>query len=321
MTTHFLARTAERIARWPKAIRIRELQGSIHPDPGKALLLFASPRGGSTWLEEMLATIPRTATIWEPLDQVRNPAFRKVGFWWRQHIPEDADWPEAEACFEDLFSGSMLSPFLLESTTIDKLRDAERLIVKFIRGGMLLPWITRHFDLPKPVLLVRHPCAVVVSMRKHGAWTKFKHRLPKPPPHRYDEKVREMYERLGKVSGEVENLAAIWCLNNTHPLNHPGNDRDWTTITYEELVLRTEDTLRKVFTAWEMEVPAAALEMARRPSRTTRAGSPVTDPMGQLSSWRKHLSSEEQDRILAVVQRSGTDLYGSDILPLRNFTP
>lgn len=292
---------------------LRLLEGRVFVDPTKALLLFASPRGGSTWLEEMLATIPRTATIWEPLDRVRNPEVGKLGFWARQHIPEDADWPEAEQMFMRLFSGQLLSPYLTSSTTPAMLASAERLVVKFVRGNLLLPWVTERFELPKPVLLVRHPCAVVASMKAFGAWDK--NSFEQPPRHRYDGVVRQISDIIGPIHHFEEHLARVWCINNAWILGHPRNGLDWTTVTYEELVLNTEPTLRRIFSAWQMTVPREALEIARRPSRTTRGGNHLADPMAQLEQWRHSLSSVEQERILSIVSRCGVSLYSRELLP------
>jgi hypothetical protein len=250
-----------------------------------------------------------------------NPEVARVGFWWRQHIPQKERWPEAEAMFQDLFAGRMLSYYLMKSTTPAALEQADRLIVKFIRGNLLLPWLVERFELPKPVLLVRHPCAVVASMLHHGAWRNLGGQLPPLEPHRYDDVMRSMIERLGPLKDETEMLAAIWCLNNAYPLLHAGNDRDWTTITYEEMVLRTEDTLAKVFREWKMPIPAQALEIARRPSRSTRSGSPVDDPEALLSGWRKKLSMDQQERIINLVKRVGVDLYDLELMPHRSYTP
>ncbi|MBZ0205145.1 MAG: sulfotransferase [Flavobacteriales bacterium] len=305
--------------RW-LAFRLARLQRYMKTDPSRAILLFASPRGGSTWMEEMLATIPRTATIWEPLDLDRGTGFRELGFGWRQHIPEETRWPEAEELFTCLFSGKLLSPYLAQATTPAELRAADRLIVKFVRGHLLLPWLVKRFSMPKPVLLVRHPCAVVASMMKHGAWDE--HPIPPPLPaaHRYDELVMHYHNIAGTIRTKEEYLAHIWCSTHAYLLKHPLNDKAWTTITYEELLLDTEGTLKKVFAPWGMPVPQAALELSKHPSRTTRPGSPTAQPLDQLTHWRSLLDQGQQDRILGMVERFDVDLYGTDPLPVRRFT-
>lgn len=295
--------------------RLRTMQGQLSVDPTQAILLFASPRGGSTWLEQMLATIPRSATIWEPLDIRNNPPFKEIGFWWRQHIPEGERWPEAEALFMDLFAGRMLSPYLTQSTTPEALAAADRLIVKFVRGNLLLPWLVERFPLPKPVLLVRHPCAVVASMITHGAWNKLEPAPQQIPAHPHDALLRSYLGAMDDTSTIEERYASIWCMSNAHVLTHPGNDRAWTTVYYEDLILNTEATLHRIFEPWGIPVPEQALAMSRKASRTTRGNSAVGDPYAQLRAWERNLAPQAQERILAVVKRFGITTYDHDILP------
>ena len=303
------------------AFRLTRLQQRMHADPTRAILLFASPRGGSTWLEEILGTLPRTATIWEPLDLNHGAGFRALDFGWRQHIPEGTQWPESEELFSRIFSGKVLSPYLAQATTEAELRAADRLIIKFVRGHLLLPWLVERFSLPKPVLLVRHPCAVVASMMKHGAWATHPIPPPRPAAHPHDELVMHYHDIAGPITTKEEYLAFIWCSTHAYLLKHPLNDKAWTTITYEELLLNTEATLRKVFTPWGIPVPQEALEISKRPSRTTPAGSPTAQPMDQLSHWRSKLDQSQQDRILHMLERFDVDLYGYEPLPRKSFTP
>lgn len=310
-----LQRALGRIDHWQLRRRLASLEGRLHVDSSKAILLFASPRGGSTWLEEMLTTIPRTATIWEPLDIRNNPPFKEIGFWWRQHIPEDERWPEAEALFADLFAGRMLSPYLTQSTTPEALEAADRLVVKFVRGNLLLPWLVERFPLPKPVLLVRHPCAVVASMITHGAWNELEPAPLELPRHRHDGLLSGYQQLVGPITTIEERYASIWCMSNAHVLSHPKNNRAWTTVYYEDLILDTEATLQRIFTPWGMAVPEGALAMSRKASRTTRENAQVHDPQGQLRAWKKALSPDAQERILAMVKRFGITTYDHDILP------
>lgn len=310
-----LRRIQGRVQQWRLAQRLASMQGRLQVDPTKAILIFASPRGGSTWLEEMLNTVPRTATLWEPLDLQHNPVFKNVGFWWRQHIPEGARWPEAEKLFADLFAGRMLSPFLTQSTDPKTLEAADRLIVKFVRGNLLLPWLVERFELPKPVYLVRHPCAVVASMITHGAWNKLEPERGLTPPHRYDELLERYHGAVGDISTLEERYASIWCMSNAHLLSHPANDVAWTTVYYEDLILDTEACLARIFAPWGIPIPEEALVMSRKASRTTRGNARVNDPQAQLGAWKERLDPEAQERILAMVKRFGITTYDHDILP------
>lgn len=304
---------------WGKGLALRLVARRPLVDPTRGLVIIASLRGGSTWLEELVRTIPRTATIYEPLDIDQNPAFRRIGFWWRQHIPDDARWPEAEEAFADLLAGRHLTPYLTMTTRMGELLRADRLVFKICRGHLLLPWLIGRFQLPKPVFLIRHPCAVV---RSQMDWERFQGLKPVniPPSHRYDHLYRSQLPLLESCRTLEERLALAWAIDHKYLLDHPLNDVGWTTITYEELMTRPHDTLRKVFTAWGMSVPQAALDNIDRASRTSRATGRL-DPTEQLAKWRKQLTTDQQDRILDTVHRAGVDLYGRDVMPTRTFTP
>jgi len=320
MSASLAHRVFGKLRRTGLALRLKSLEGRLDVDPRRTLLLFAALRGGSTWLEQIARAVPGTATIWEPLDRERVPEVRRLGFNWRQYIPEDASWPEAEELFKRLFSGRMLNPHLAYSSTPDELRKATRLVVKLGRGHLLLPWLIRHFQVPKPVFLVRHPCAVVNSQLKKGAWHTSVIKFD-VPPHRYDEHLKNYEPLLDGINTLEERQAALWCMEHKFLLDHPRNDVDWTTISYEELITRPEPTLEKVFTGWGIPMPGAALDMLRVPSSTTLPGSPLHDVKAQIDQWRHALEPDQVDRILAIVRRFGIDLYDRDPMPHRSFTP
>ena len=76
-----------------------------------ALLICGDPRGGTTWLAELIKLLPETAMLWEPLAVANVKQFKSLGFQWRQYIPEHESWPEAKALFEDLFAADSFNGF------------------------------------------------------------------------------------------------------------------------------------------------------------------------------------------------------------------
>lgn len=78
-------------------------------ETSKHVLLFSDPRGGSTWLAEVLCKATQKPMIFEPLHLKNVSKVREIGFGWRQHIPEDADWPEAKSFFQNLFSKKIIN--------------------------------------------------------------------------------------------------------------------------------------------------------------------------------------------------------------------
>jgi len=130
------------------------------------IVISGTPRGGTTWLMEILATLPEYKTIFEPLKPSFFPEVRTLGFPPRVYIPPDKDWPVVKKYLIKVFTGRKFSTQPAYSPTpynIYKRFIARKLIVKFVRANRLLPWIYNNFDLRGIYFIIRHPCATIAS--------------------------------------------------------------------------------------------------------------------------------------------------------------
>lgn len=288
-------------------------------DPGEALMIFSDPRGGSTWITEMVQQIPRTAVVWEPLNLNSTDAFRKIGFGWRQYIPEDAEWEEARGTFEQLLRGRLLNESRHNLLSMDLHRQADRLIVKVCRGNALLPWLTRQFTFRhKPIYLIRHPFAVVASQLRFGAWDKTFGGFSIPKG-RYNDLYTPHADFLQRIETKEEALVATWCLTNLVPLRHPKNNVDWITVNYETLLLQPERTLERIFGVWNMPLPSGALDQVRQASDTTRDATFQISLEAQLRKWQEQFSDDQIRRMTSVLDYFEVEFYDTGVKPLVTF--
>lgn len=286
-----------------------------------AMIIAGDPRGGTTWLAEMVKGIPKTAMIWEPLMISEVAAFKRLGFQWRQYIDESDSWPETREIFNKLFSGQLLNSYLCQQTSPKELLGANHLLVKFCRANQLLPWLTRQFQFKyAPIYLVRHPCAIVASQLKKGAWS---HVSPtfKVPNGRYQTFYTDHIEFLKTIDSVEKRLAAIWCLCNRVPLNHPENNKRWITITYESMLLNGDEQLKRIEKRWNKDFPSEIFESVNKASDTTLTNSPITrgKVLDQLTYWENQLSTKQIDDILSVLNYFQIKLYSRDVRPLVTF--
>jgi hypothetical protein len=288
-------------------------------DPREAVVLSSSPRGGSTWITEQLCeAFAPAAVLWEPLNLDHVPRFRRLGFAWRQHIPEDADWPKAEKAFDRVLTGREINKWTCFLSRPAAFWKAERILVKFVRANALLPWLTRRYDFRrKPIHLIRHPMAVVASQLKNNCWKGRPDRY-EIPECRYREFYTDHADFLGSLNSKTECLAAQWCLTNKVALEHQRAGQDWMTVCYEDLLLEPEKTLNEIFTAWGLDRDGRAAAGIRQPSRTTQDEKYLSDPQKQLSKWRRELSDEQVERSLAVLDHFGIGLYGPGLRPVKD---
>ena len=298
-------------------------------DPRESLVICSDPRGGSTWITEVVSQVPRTSVLWEPLNLRHVPYFRRLGFPWgdprsttsgeypltsplAQHIPEGASWPEAERAFEALFRGKVLNGWIGFMASPVELLRAERLLIKFCHANALLPWLTRTFDLAHaPVYLVRHPFAVVASQLRHGNWRYAYDGFPIPQG-RYAERYAEHAAFLSELKTRAEIQTAAWCFSNLVPLRSAQNDRAWITVYYEHLLRRPKEEVERIFGRWGRPLPEAALEKLREPSASTKEATFQESIEKQLAKWRTSFTADELARMEAVLDHFEVAHYRAD---------
>lgn len=286
--------------------------------PENAVVIFGDPRGGSTWLAEIINTIPRSVVVWEPLHPALDSCFKKIGFSARQYIPMNAEWDNARVCFENLLKGRSLqsNSFFLSSPA--KYLKAQQLIFKICRGNALIPWIVNQFNFRfKPVYLARHPFSVVASQLRHGSWHSnkpAKFSIPKGP---FNEAYQEHEIFLSTLSSPEEVLTAVWCITNQVPLNHSGDHEKWITIYYENLVMDPISQTKYIFSEWGMDLPEKIENVILKKSKTTRINQFENDAINQLSKWEKYFSDEQLKKMTKVLSHFGVTKYSMEsIFPI-----
>jgi len=287
----------------------------INIDPAKNIVVFSDPRGGSTWITELISTIPNTAVIWEPLHINAVEIFGKIGFGWQQHIPEDEIWNEAYDALDKVFRGKVLNTWTTYLTSVQKLREANSLIIKFCRANAMIPWIVHNFKFEKkPIYLIRHPFAVVASQLAHGGWSHLPDIMPfNIPDTPFNDIFLEHEKFLRTIRYKDEVFVAIWCITNMVPLRHEKNNIDWITINYEELVLNSRKTLDRILKEWEIDKEYLSYSFSKK-SVTTEEGSPING-MDQIRYWEEKLSTDQIKRMERVLNYFDIECYTNDPLP------
>ena len=264
-------------------------------DPSEAILIASDPRSGSTWLSEILNTIPKSLVIDEPLHLEQSPELKNLKFYWRQHIPKGTDWEEARDYFRKLFSGKLINPY--SSKGLFKTSAASQLIVKTIRAKLLLPWLCKAFDFKyKPIVLVRHPMAVIASLKNHHAFD-----YPFKPIDlteiTYSEVLNDHQDFLESLRTNAEQQLAWWCISNKYLSDQ--TDPQWLTVKYEDLITDYEGTLRRIFNTWDLDMPKTLLNKKDIPSASTEKKQ--IEKNIQLLSWKEKLTKEEKLRYQQIL--------------------
>ena len=268
--------------------------------PSESIVLTSSPRSGSTLLGQILASIPRSCVLFEPLHLVRVPGAAQAGFGWRTYVEADAEWRAGQRFLESVLQGKVVNDWTAREMSLRQLIRANRLIVKFVRANRMLPWMCEALDLRSPILLIRHPCSVISSQLAYG-WDSAKR--PSSPPFLDDSpRFRKIISRASSVE---EFLAITWALDHLpiflQPRPHP-----WVTITYEDLVSRPRPVLANLFETLQVDVDLdQAVSKLDQPSSVVRRNLGVSGVRG----WREKLTETQVAGILDTVQAFGLSFY------------
>lgn len=304
------------------------------------ILVVGSPRSGTTWLMNILTSLPDYTNVFEPLNPIWYPESFEAGFRSRTYLKPDAEWQEGKEYLRKIFSGEQVNVTVRENLLFDifygfsikktmKHFLANKLVVKSINMNRLLPWIVKSFNLKSVIYIIRHPCASIASQLKAGL---FGYR-PDTPPY-YDilptkkgvlrdasEIVGSdstILEKLKNIETKEEILAASWCLDNYIPLNH-SKPYPWTTVFYEKLISEGKEEMKRIFESiCENEIPRAAFRRFKKPNLVVLWDDRkiIKNTSRQLSKWKENLSKDQIKRILNVVSCFEIYFYSENIEPI-----
>jgi len=277
------------------------------------IAVAGSSRGGSTWLAEIIASLPGRPMIWEPLHPGNNPKCREYGFGWQNYVREGSSSPLREEYLKQLLIGRDLSTRTL---TFPQLRFSQfwgisGYLVKFVNANMLLPWLTNIFSI-RTILIVRHPCAVVSSQLRHGGWSSLSKENITVPPDLFDDypHLNRIFERITTLE---ELLAFEWAIQTLVPLSSP--NRRWEITSYERLVTSGEEELKRLFKYLGEKMPEGLLERYDRNSATTASDSNLVSGKNPLTGWTENLSKKQIEKILSVAHQAGLLFYTENLEP------
>lgn len=317
-------RTTER--RFPVSVRRRlhnAFKGltSLHPPNGEPnVFVFTTPRGGSTWLMELIWSQPGFRCVNEPLD-VRNPLVRSalgLHTWEALSQRDPATLEALERYFRGYCEGKVhvvVPPPWLNRYYRPITR---RIVFKVIHGGEdMIAWFGERFN-GRIVHFIRHPIPVSLSHRSFP-------RLPtlvSSHDHLFSAEQRHEAERILASGTKLEQGVLDWCLQNLLPLRHARPD--WVVLSYEQLVLEPERAVP--YLAERLALPDHARMTAHlgQASGVLRKSDPETQQLltqghersKLVSKWRNKVSEAEEERLMAILERFGIDAYrAGSLLP------
>ncbi|MGM0498051.1 MAG: sulfotransferase [Bacteroidota bacterium] len=299
----------------PPLRMLSKMGNFLHPARNNnPLIISGSPRSGTTWVAETIAEIYRSRRIlWEPL-QESNIDKKGFGFSKRPYIDESSAQTKIDDFFSSLLQAKQANPHLLRLRKyplkqLFSLLQNQNLIIKFVRGNGVVGYLRRRFSIPVPLIIVRHPCAVIASQLNMGRW--------EDHPYIDNEFLRKkptIQEHINYHAPLAQRLAMTWACD---VLAAKENKENLHIVYYEDIVTNGPETLLPVFQSWGWsDTPKKLEKLLGRFSSTTHKWSSLDSNENKLTRWMKELDAGTIEEILRTVHSFGVSDYIDDPLPV-----
>jgi len=302
------------------------------------IVIFGSGRSGTTWIQDAIAKANGLRTIFEPLHpSVVQGAERFANRYVRSDSPE----PELKAFMDPIFSGELRSIWtdyrqrrdrlkpglsslyrprearilvsrylgLLNSyLTRDRNRN-RRLIVKFIRANLMLPWLENNYAF-KPLFVVRHPGAVVASQLRMGEsnWDDRALDAFKNDTGFWQDYLHRYAGLLSRELDVVQAHTTIWCIQNVLPLLDCQR-RGRPIVYYENLMTQGASEWPRIITALDLGVVPGRNELEKPSQQRSKDIKGNRYGVEHMGRWLKYLSADQLASMQAVLDEFGVTVY------------
>lgn len=281
------------------------------------IVLFSTPRSGSTWLLGLLAAQPRMKYFDEPCNIRREPVIRTGLFEsWYDLMPESCDRQKIADYINDLCRGryGFMNPAPFRKNYSPY---SNRVVFKIHELEHLMAWLTAECRL-QSIYLIRHPIATTLSREVFPRLEYFLNssyymeELLSPEQAR---NIRNFYDN----GDHFERGIISWGFENLDILS--GSQGEPTIMaSYEELVLDPAPLLKHMTGQLKLPDGSKMLEKIEKPSTNIyKSGQSTKKIMSELTGtdrsrklvtkWRTEVGVEKEKKCFDVLSVFGNGAY------------
>lgn len=294
------------------------------PGPGKNIALFATRRGGSTWLMEVVAVNRGIRYIDQPLGLHRSAPghIHRLPLRERSQFVslEGEDEARVRAFVSALLDGSLAINAPWEPWHPTFHRRTDRVVLKILAAKPLIDWFDRTFNL-HIVYSTRHPIPTALSILRNewGLTAQAYLRDAHFAATYLDQPQLDFAWDVLRHGSPLQQHVLNWVLENLVPLRLLPQRPHWLYVPYEQTVLDPDGTIALLAENLDLPDVDRMRKQVHAASRSTRrlvsTYDPAEEARGRLRAWRRHVSEEEEREAMALLERFEIDLYrrGEDV--------
>ncbi len=272
----------------------------------KNILLFATRRGGSTWIMELLSSVPGILYMDHCFSIYRsNPYLLKyLPIQGQQLVTIDnqQDFNKIKTYTSLLLTGKLKPnpPWRFWKREFNFIND--RLVLKITDAKPLINFFDENFDV-QIILFLRHPIPNVLSIINNGWGDTLRSYVTNRAfleTHLSDKQI-DIARKIYKADNLFERHLLNWILENLVPLRSY-KENDWLVLTYEELVNHPESSIERFCEYLNIEKSSINGDYIHKKSKSTKKLSSNQrkedldkyDKVNLLNFWQKKISDEDK---------------------------
>jgi hypothetical protein len=282
------------------------------------IFIFSTPRSGTTWLAELLATQGSFKIVNEPCN-LRVPVVREtLGLhkWESIFFPENR--PRLRAYLQSFVDAKDTDLRFKRETPFTEFwhLKTDRVLFKILFAGEdCIDWFRTEFN-AHVVFLIRHPIPVSRSRKSLPRLESF---LAPPFCRFFSDAQLAFAKEILNSDNFFQKAVLDWCLQNAIPLRHARPE--WIVLTYEQLVVEPEVVISYLAKSLGLQRPELMRQRLLKASRSTGKSSVesqalLADPAQSrahrqrlVERWREKITFEEESAAMRILKTFGIDVY------------
>jgi hypothetical protein len=296
----------------------------------KHILVTGSNRSGSTWVGKVLASNGKVDNIIEPLNPNRVQRFGKFELdLWYPKLSKEGSGQLQEKIYEIVsyyLNTSLLDPFShfftsYEGHSLPKSfrKRARRAMkpVKLLKDPTALfcvPFLVDRFEV-KPVILIRHPAAYVLSIKEKQWWFDFNNLSAQD--HFFSGRLAPLKEEVTQYQSNkedrsiIENASLLWKIFYTQVLEYREQYPEWFYISHESLSVEPLAEFKKMFDYLELDFNKKVENHICKSTMADKGSEFVRDSRSNATKWQEKLSDPEKEMVRNITWGVAKEFYTS----------
>jgi len=289
------------------------IRGILHlgynKDINNTVFLTSLPRSGSTWLAEIISYKNEFRYMFEPFFPKYVFQARRIGEY--EYLRPGEHFQLAQKTVRRIITGRIRNPWV---DRFNKRVVYKRILIKDVRTNLIAGWLNHNFPDMKIILLLRHPFATSLSLRRLKWGPSLKRFISQAKL--VEDHLTEFLPKMKEAKSEWEMFIFMWCILYYVPLKQLAFKKNCYICYYEKFCSHPFDETLKLMKWLNCDIGEIREENFKRPSSMAKKGSAVLSGKNRVTWWVDKINKSEVDCGVEILKYFGLDeIYDGSPFP------